>query len=527
MPLSVLPALRTQPLASVGLGRRARSGFFAAGLLACLIPTLSHAAPPQPEDAASPAATPATTADAVPSIIRSVVHHRASNVYTISLRGQRVLVHLRPMPEATGISLCIRLLGGELSETAQTRGLTAAVVSAWTRPETDTPAQGINLRSAVTPESIAFTPRTLESPDALGKALANFASMLASPTLDETRFSSAHRQTLSRARAAGSPGFAAVVQAMRQSTDPRAGGPLPTHVERWNLDLAREHLAALATAAPIEIAIAGNITLAQALPIIERALAPVSALEPAAPVNQPSFSRSADRDIAAGVVAAAFPVPDGPIVQVLLPGPDIEDLAAVRQCAVVAQYLQSELDSTFKAQPRPASVIGSVVIPSRGLKNLGSVMLTIRLKNPEPVPTLADNADNQPSSQTFPQPEAIAAEVRSALEAVLTRCADAKQIDQPRLTAAIDAITAQASQRLNDPDYWSSVLSFTRFYAINPDELAHAARQYRGITPADVASRIAALGPGTTRTRFVVLVPPPPTSPKQVLPEKAQAPEDR
>lgn len=430
------------------------------------------------------------------------------------------------MPEATGISLCIRLLGGEISETEHTRGLTAAVVSAWTNPTITSSAGAESLRSAVTPESIAFTPRTLDKPEALERALSTFASMLASPTLDETRFTSAHRQTLSRARAAGSPGFAAVVQAMRQSTDPRAGVPLPAHVERWNLDLAREHLTALAKAAPIEIAIAGNITLAQALPIIQQSLAPIIDSQPAA-FTAPTFNRAADRDISAGVVAAAFPVPDGPIVQALLPGPDIDDLAAVRQCAVVAQYLQSELDAAFKSQPRPASVIGSVVIPSRGLKNLGSIMLTIRMKNPEPVPALADNADNQPPVSTYPQPEAIAAEVRSVLEAVLTRCANANQIDQPRLTAAIDAITAQASQRLSDPDYWSSVLSFTRFYAINPDDLAHAKRQYRGITPADIATRIGGFGPGTTRTRFVVLVPPPPTSPKQVLPEKTQPPDDR
>lgn len=433
------------------------------------------------------------------------------------------------MPEALGISLCIRMIGGELNETAQTRGLTAAVVSAWSlpNPNTDDAKAPDNLRSAVTPESVTFTPRTLDKPETLRRALSTFASMFTAPTLDESRFSVAHRQALSRARAAGSPGFAAVVQAMRQSTDPRAGVPLPAHVERWNIGLAREHLASLASTTPIEIAIAGNITLAQALPIIEQTLAPIVDAQPNAIFTPPSLSRTADRDITAGVVAAAFPVPDGPIVQALLPGPDIDDLAAVRQFAVVAQYLQSELDASFKAQPRAATVIGSVVIPSRGLKNLGSLMLTIRLKNPEPAPNLADNADNQPSPQTFPQPEAIAAEVRTVLDSVLARCADPNQIDQPRLTAAIDTITAQAAQRLSDPDYWSSVLSFTRFYAINPDDLAHAARHYQAITRADIAARIAALGPGTTRTRFVVLIPPPPTSPKQTAPEKSQSPDDR
>ncbi|MBL0869620.1 MAG: insulinase family protein [Phycisphaerales bacterium] len=521
---------RLQPSALSRRCLRWRVVPFAVGAMACLIPHLTAAAPLQlqTDPPASTSLSPSTPTSIPPaSIVRSVIHHRASNVYTISIRGQRILVHLRPMPEATGISLCIRLLGGELSETAQTRGLTAAVVAAWTRPDTDaSTTQPANLRSAVTPESVAFTPRTLESPDALSKALTNFASMIVAPTLDEPRFQTAHRQTLSRARAVGSPGFAAVVQAMRQSTDPRAGGPLSTHVERWTPDAAREHLTTLASNAPIEIAIAGNITLAQALPIIQQCLAPIADAQPAAHVT-PTFNRAADRDISTGVVAAAFPVPEGPIVQVLLPGPDIDDLAAVRQFAVVAQYLQSELDAAFKAQPRPASVIGSVVIPSRGLKNLGTVMLTIRLKNPEPEPTLADNPDNQPVAQTFQQPEAIAAEVRSVLEVVLSRCADANQIDQPKLTTAIDAITAQAAQRLSDPDYWASVLSFTRFYAINPDDLAHAARHYQTITRADIASRIATLGPGTTRTRFVVLVPPPPSSPKVLPVDKPQSTEDR
>lgn len=506
-------------------GRGSISAFLRTSLAPILLPAVLLI--PQPTISAQEPQPQPPAKTVSPSIIRSVIHHRASNVYTISLQGQRVLVHLRPMPDATGISLCIRLLGGELSETAQTRGLTAAVVSAWSRPDPDTSTQADNLRSAVTPESVAFTPRLLETPVAVERALSTFASMLSTPTLDEARFAMAHRQTLSRARAAGSPGFAAVVQAMRQSTDPRAGVPLPAHVERWTIDAAREHLNTLASTAPIEIAIAGNITLAQALPIIEQSLAPIIDAQPAANFTPPSISRTADRDITAGVVAAAFPVPDGPIVQALLPGPDIDDLAAVRQFAVVAQYLQSELDASFKAQPRRATVIGSVVIPSRGLKNLGSLMLTIRLKNPEPVPTLADNADNQPSPQAYPQPEAIAAEVRTVLQGVLARCADANQIDQPRLTAAIDTITAQAAQRLSDPDYWSSVLSFTRFYAINPDDLAHPARHYQGLSRNDIASRIAALGPGTTRTRFVVLIPPPPTSPKQTAPEKSQSPDDR
>ncbi|CAN5823384.1 hypothetical protein BH11PLA1_BH11PLA1_00480 [soil metagenome] len=440
------------------------------------------AAPPPAQSAAGSA-----NALTLPAIV-SVTSHRGAAAQSFWL-SSGVRVHLRPIADSGKASFCVRVLGGELVETPETRGLASLAASAWTTDSAPpAPADGsapARVLISAGPESLAL--RGTGSWREVQSRLARAGTLLAAPQIDADRFARAKSDLLQIA-ATGDASLAqqppTLLSAMRWTTDPRTAPPRRAVVEGFTVDDCRAWLAARVRAGPIEVALAGEFDTAEAVAALQHAFANVA---PTPRVAHDSHAALRAAAIERAPAFIALPSGAGGTLHILLAGPDLNDLDAGRETTLLAALLKDRLSAALT----PTGLIwGTPVVaprPGRALTGTGALALTLR---PRAVVREHDETHR-----------AIAA----ALDSALATLSDPATYD----TAAVNMLRAsevgRTIQRLREPEYWALVLSYADFYGLDLDELAAAPQRSGQITPQRLAARallIRAVAP-----RFVSMLP--------------------
>ncbi len=447
------------------------------------------AAAPAGANAPIPATHVASTPrDAAPLAVTSVTVYRDAGVHSFWL-SNNIRLHVRPMPGSQGVSMCLRALGGELHETAATRGLTAAAAGAW---QPDLPGNR-PLLITVGAESIAM--RWQGNADGLSRPLQYAASLLMNPTADEARWPSVRTAAIARAQRGPLAEGTSLNAALSGSQDLRALPPRADVVGQWTAADADRWLKRVLADAPIEMAIAGDITLEQALALVKQHLAGVESPARVSDQTHAALRVSFPRTSGGVALVKGFRSPRG-IVHLSLPGPDTGDLKAVREATLACAMLKERLNAVLKADPAaPATdaprgtVIAINPSPSRAFTGQGTIFVTLRL----------DNADDSPR-----QREQLVKIFDDAMGSMVAPSG----INAEQLARAVKSVSDEAQTRLKVPDYWAVVLSFADFYALSPDDLATAAAQYRSFTVNDVRTSVLRMG-GAESVRVAVMAPSP------------------
>lgn len=223
-------------------------------------------------------------------------------------------------------------------------------------------------------------------------------------------------------------------------------------------------------AAPIEIAIAGPVTLR---PTVEAIAASFGALPRRATAAHAARSapavdpRSAADLFAARARAAEFRGPSA-VVLVGMPAPDLKHLDDWRTIQVAGRLLNNRLADDDALPTTPDSSRPNVaVIPQRGIAEPGLVLAYARVDVASPVKPLAAELTLRRLAEAF---DALAS----------------TPVDQAELARVTDRFAAEARARLDDPQYWAGILARSGTLGLTPDALARAHAAYTLLTPDSV-----------------------------------------
>ncbi len=384
-------------------------------------------------------------------------------------------------PGEPRVLVTIALAGGELHETGATRGLSEAAAIAWRTPATrgmDAAAMAAHLREGrigVTgyagDEAMVLR---IDSPAAnLDKALGAAAALLTEPVVDENALAAwaEHRAK----KAASAP------------TDPRwimsdalRGALLPADVARsrpLTAERAREIDAPSAQAwldrilrspaAPMEVAIVGDIPVADALRAAEAALGTLPARER---ISSDTYAPLRRVQGSPGPVAIRTerPIEGGrAIAGAGFLGTDGIDMRTHRALSLATHVLDERV--TVRIRERGWGGISDIItstLPGGFTPGQPGVVVSAVLVAPEHAVAAADLVESivKDLAASGPTPD--------------------------ELRRARHALTRDVRRTLASPYYWSAVLAHATYRDSTPDDLAAAAETLEALTAEDVTDAL-------------------------------------
>lgn len=370
-------------------------------------------------------------------------------------------VHLRPA-DAQVIRIAAVLLGPELVEPAQHRGITALVagslnMSRW-------PAWTCRL----TPEGLLFTAET--APDNLEAALTALCEILRDPVLDAGRFDSAKSASIKERQGSGREGDRAIADALSRTLiptlDPRARPGSVEALSAITLADAQAFASSQFAARPVDLAISGGVDAPTALPILRRTL---GTLSPARERSLLTDLRDAKR-LAATQTTLPGRVPAGSVLMTLaLPAPPQSDLRQSRLALVASKLLQNDLSDAIKAAGLRTTLVSTTVMPGRTWPGLGVTIGTLLVTTP---------ADDQAV-------ERLRTIVRDRIAQIHLRGPSVEAFARAR-QEAIDEL----APRIKRDDYWLSALPVSWFLGVPIDELGTAPDMLASFRSTDLVEHV-------------------------------------
>lgn len=411
-----------------------------------------------------------------PAHVKCLSQHRRAGVVTAML-SNGVDVHIRSMPKAgqgddTGPTVVtLTLSGGELLESGDNRGITALTASSLNAELTsaiddmDSREQGA-ARAGVTAAADAIQIRLEGDVQSLLRATSVVRGMLERPSIGAEHFDRVHRTLMSDADRDGADGRSIVSEALAQMVFPakeaRVRPVTRACIERLTLGAVQAWWQHHATAAQMQIGIAGEVTVEQgiALSISLLGEVPVRA-QVAEDASAPSRS---------------IPHPVGPIEQ------QIDAALPLGTSTIISGFLGAEGSRTQEFRILRAA---TRVLDTRVRERLAEAIV-------------ADCASRSGCSMVFSPYRGFGMVVISASlprsaagagYAILRDEFDRMKLDGPsaeELGEATMKLAEQAQRAEQDPAFWSVILSRAKFSGIPIDDLAGAEAFYQSLTPEDV-----------------------------------------
>lgn len=372
----------------------------------------------------------------VPGQIAGLTKHAESGVWTAVLDNGVVVRHKQMDQRQNFVDVRITVLGGQIDENAENRGITLAASQAWGRPATAT-RTGSQVRQLMSSKKIQVSGSAQDdalqlsltgSPDDLttGMQLANL--LLTEPKLETVPFEQWRTGTIQGLQAAARDAMGSLsrtlTNAMYPESAPQARAISIEDVEGISMVDAQRWLDAILVDAPIEVAIVGDISREEAFELARTYLGSLSdrpemksaAREARPEVTPPTTDIKSTVEIdtqtpMAGVIAGFL-------------GVDADNLRDTRLMQLASRTLSTRLIKKVREEERLVYSIGARNQPAEAYPGFG-MMLAGAPTDPANATRLADEilklfaefAETGPTQEEFEQAQAqIAKTLGEAIE---------------------------------------------------------------------------------------------------------------
>jgi predicted Zn-dependent peptidase len=396
--------------------------------------------------------------------------------------------------EVARIAVCVTLAGAELLETPENRGVSdAAVAASWNarsvrsisaealRASLET--AGILLRAYAGGDSFVLTAST--SSGEIEPAMRAVQLLLSEPVVDAGELARWKERTiaaLDERQQQGNDALEKVIAAMFGPQEARARRASREAIEALTPERAQAWLdtavgvAPGSSAMPLEVAIVGDIPLAQAIEMAEKYFA-----------HLPARTRIADTTLADRRAAVradrppeilTLPTWTGtPLVLVGFFGADIRDIADHRALTTAAKLLNDRLNR-LPPEQQDADQSFAMAMPASVYPGFGLFLASTRAKEGNDI--------------------AAAENIRKLLDDLMTAGPSPEE-----LSKASQELSDSAAKATSDPLYWARTLSRSSYHGFRISEIPRAPAAYRDM-PADAIK--AALRKYWTPERSIKLI---------------------
>ena len=442
---------------------------------------------PAPE-AESARATELMSAPPTPGKVSDGVEHSASGVWSGWL-SNNVRVHHRFMDERKNdVSLSISLIGGELHETAETRGITQAAQLAWSRPATRK-LSSTDIRELMTAKKIsvggaggagrgggrrgggggggaeAISLSISGSPGDLETGLQLAYLLLTEPLIEPSAFEQYQTRTRESLREAETNPLRAAMRiaaaAPYPEGEPRTRPLTIEDVDRLTLDAAQAWLEKLIRRSPIEVVIVGDVSRAQALDLAVRYLGALPQRERVSPqtcsalrkLARPTGPRTFERTVASET--------DQAFVLSGFYGADESNVADVRALNMAARILSTRMVREVREEAQLVYSISAASRPASAYPGFG---------------VFSASAPTEPAKTA-----ALVEKLASMYASFAEHGPTADELDVAKKQMANTLV-----EQMRDPGYWSRRLSQLTFRGADVDDILAEPVAYDSLTAEQV-----------------------------------------
>ena len=424
-----------------------------------------------------------------------------TGVLTLRFPDGLVAHHKHLEDQAGRLRLRLTIAGGELEETARTRGLTRAAAAALSRPasaDRDGLAvrdylriRGIEVHARVSIDAVTLSvDAPAEEADA---AFALLRLILTNPILEPAALdkwrASALRRARHRATVPRNALDAALADTITAPGEPRTRPLTIDQINRVNLAQAQAWLTRMVRGAPLELAIVGSLDHADAARLTARSLGDLPTRP--APTTD-SFARLRHVEPADPPLERTVRLPageSGAIVAVGFRGADAADERAVRVLDVVERIVKPQLVRRLRDELGLVASVSIANRPARALPGFG-VFLVIAATSPDHAADVADRIERSLSAFARSGP------------------------GQYDVAIAQTQLAAAATEEEHDPARWARRLADLQYRGRSLGSIAQERDAYATIDPDEVRRAVAdRLTPeGRIRVLIVPETPKPPAT---------------
>jgi zinc protease len=417
--------------------------------------------------------------------------HPGSGVRSVWL-GNGVRVHHRFVDQRRNEArVRITLAGGEIEETAATRGLTRAAALAWERPATST-LTSTQVRELMTGRrvrvsgNVAADSLTLEvagDPAELEHGLQLAYRLLTDPVVEAAALAQWQESAVQaiaarRSRPAGVLGEA-LADAIYPAAELRTRPLTVEQVRAITPEAAQAWLARLVATAPMEVAVVGDLLYEPALDLVTRYLA---AIPVRARIGRETLGTLRAIARPPGPIVSARSVTTATSQAVVLDGffgADVTNVRDTRLLALAARVLSTRMNRIVREQRQLVYSIHAASRPAAEYPGYGLFV-----------------------AQAPTDPDKTAA-LAAAVEELFTAFAGQGPTDD-EIRVARGQIDNALSEMLAGPDFWSERLASLDYRGLRLDDVVEARARYAAMTAAEVQEAFARYYVPGARVRVIV-----------------------
>lgn len=405
--------------------------------------------------------------------VEEITLHEPSGVVSAWL-GNGVRVHHRKMTQRENyVDVRITLAAGEIMETADNRGVSAAAAQAWRRPAAKglTSSQvrslmaGVKANVSGDASEDAFTLAIQGSPDDLEPAMQLAYRLLTDPVVEQAGFEQWRTETIQGLEAAmQSPQAMLGISFQRAFYPDDAVSVQPLTVEQLRaltLAEAQQWIEAVTRAASIEVAVVGDIEQDAAMELVRSYL---GALPPRGRISATTLDQFRSFDEPASDATANVDVETQTQVAGVIAGfyaSDADNRADTRALSMASRTLSTRMIEKIREEEQLVYSIQTQLAPGEAVPGFG-VMLAGSLTEPAKADTLVARIHEMFAAfaETGPTEEEV-------------------ETVKKQLTKTVE-------EALEQPSFWAGQLSGLVYRDRSLDDLVTAVGDYNAMTADDI-----------------------------------------
>ncbi len=369
------------------------------------------------------------------------------------------------------VLLSITLAGGEIEETAENAGVTTIATLAIDQPATSRLSSteiadiltGKNIRVGVTAQGDAFTVTVTGSPKDLETGLQLAHALLTDGKIEQSAFDHWKQGALQQYEMFSKMPQGAAVEALLDTIsggDPRRTIMSPAKIEAQSVARGQAWLERLCRAAPIEVAVVGELTLEEVRPLVERYIGSLPQRSRTAAHLDPLRKNQRgpgpyERNVSVETITPQAMVFCGFI------GCDVQNVADVRALNLAANTLDSRVLKRVREELGLVYSIGATNRPSQAYENAGLFYSA--------APCAPDKGNE------------VVQEVTALFQAFADTGPTAAELDNAKKQTKNNLDT-----QLQEPRYWFMVLRTLDLHKLKLDDLKHIEEAYLALTAEQV-----------------------------------------